>query len=135
MGDERSRGTRCFGCAHDNPYGLQLRVEASGDGAGTARLVPRPEHEGPPGHLHGGLAATALDETMGWLAHDSEDDGWVTATLEIRYRRPVPLDRGPLLIEAETRKRSARRKRLTARLVLADGTVAVEARSVFVRVV
>lgn len=126
--------SQCFGCAPDNAYGLGLWVEAAGDGRGAAELRPRPEHEGPPGHLHGGLAATALDEAMGWAAHDSADDGWVTATLEVRYRKPVPLDAGSLRVEAETVKRSGRRKRLAARLILADGTVAVEAESVFVKV-
>lgn len=136
MSDERGTrtGSMCFGCEPDNPYGLALAVEATGNGLGTAELVPRPEHEGPPGHLHGGLAATALDETMGWVAHDTTEDGWVTATLEVRYRKPIPLDGAPLRVEAETVKRSGRRKRLAARLLLGDGTVAVEAESVFVRV-
>lgn len=144
MADQRDPGSgprpgprtdaQCFGCAPDNPYGLGLSVQASGDGHGTAELVPRPEHEGPPGHLHGGLAATALDEAMGWVAHDTTEDGWVTATLEVRYRKPVPLDAGTLRVVAETVNRSGRRKRMAARLLLDDGTVAVEAESVFVKV-
>ncbi len=131
--DER-RGERCFGCSAESPSGLRLEVDHGGDGTATAILRPRPEHEGPPGHLHGGLVATALDEIMGWAAHETADDGWVTATIEVRYRRPVPLGEGPYRIEAETTRASGRRKRLIARLLLGDGSVAAEARGTFVRV-
>ena len=122
----------CFGCSPDNPYGLRLEVEHRGDGTGLAVLRPRAEHEGPPGHLHGGLAATALDEAMAWVAHRTDGEACVTATMELRYRRPVPLDGGPYRIEVETVKASGRRRRMAARLLLAGGEVAVEAEAVFV---
>lgn len=124
----------CFGCAKDNSHGLHVVFEPGTDGTGTAEFRPRPEHEGPPGHLHGGLSATALDEAMGWTAHETAAERWVTGRLEIRYRQPVPLDGGPYRIEIETVKASGRRKTLSARLFLADGTVAVEGQSIFVRV-
>lgn len=124
----------CFGCSEKNPHGLHVTFEPGPDGTGTAYVAPRPEHEGPPGYLHGGLSATALDEAMGWTAHETAEDKWVTGTLEIRYRRPVPLDGGPFRIETETLKHSSRRKRLAGHLLLADGTVAVEGEAVFIKV-
>lgn len=126
--------SQCFGCAQDNPQGLHLVVHHDGDGPVWAQFSPRPEHEGPPGHVHGGLAATALDEAMGWAAFESEDEAWVTASLQVRYRRPVPLAAGPYRIETEMVKHSGRRKRITGRLLLGDGSPAVEAEAVFVRV-
>jgi acyl-CoA thioesterase FadM len=75
----------------------------------------------------------ALDETLaavGWLL---DGQHVVTATLELRYRRPVPLSAGPLRVEAwRVGRESARRWRVEGRLLLADATVAVEGRGIFV---
>ena len=58
----------------------------------------------------------------------------VTATLDLRYRRPVPLGAGPLRIEAwRDRPEPRRRQRVHGRLVLPDGEVAVEATGIFVQ--
>lgn len=101
----------------------------------VASFVPRFEHRGAPGFLHGGFAAMALDETLaavGWLLDETHV---VTATLELRYRRPVPLAGGPLRVEAwrvGSREAASRRWRVEGRLLLADGTVAVEGRGIFV---
>ena len=111
--------------------GLDFRAEEPGV---VATFVPRYEHRGAPGFLHGGFAAMALDETLaaiGWLL-----DGVhvVTATLELRYRRPVPISGEPLRIEAwrADRGMTGRRLRAEGRLLLGDGTVAVEGRGIFV---
>ena len=120
-GDDREAGS----------MGLEFRAEPPGV---VARFTPRFEHRGAPGFLHGGFAAMALDETLaaiGWLL-----DGVhvVTATLELRYRRPVPISGGPLRIEAwrSDRGMTGRRLRAEGRLLLDDGTVAVEGRGIFV---
>lgn len=120
-GDDRSAGS----------MGLDFRVEPPGV---VAAFSPRHEHRGAPGFLHGGFAAMALDETLaavGWLLDGTHV---VTATLELRYRRPVPLAAGPLRIEAwrVDAATSSRRWRVEGRLCLADGTVAVEGRGIFV---
>jgi acyl-coenzyme A thioesterase PaaI-like protein len=120
-GDDRSAGS----------MGLDFRVEPPGV---VATFVPRHEHRGAPGFLHGGFAAMALDETLaavGWLLDDTHV---VTATLELRYRRPVPLAGGPLRVEAwrVNAGSTSRRWRVEGRLLLADGTPAVEGRGIFV---
>jgi acyl-coenzyme A thioesterase PaaI-like protein len=123
----------CYGHGDDNPIGLGLTFEA-GDGSISASFVPRAEHRGPPGHLHGGVAATALDETMAALGWVLDGVHCVTATLELRYRKPVPLAAGPLRIEAWPARdeRGRRARRVHGQLLLADGTVAVEATGIFV---
>lgn len=123
----------CYGCGDDNPIGLGLDFSRSGDGIASV-FRPRPEHQGAPGFLHGGVAATALDETMAAVGWVLDQVHWVTATLELKYRRPVPLDGAPLRVEAwrEAATGSPRRRRCFGRLVLADGTVAVEGTGIFV---
>ena len=132
MADVQSLYPHCFGCAEENPDGLRLRLHRDDETVWT-EFQPRRGHEGPPGFLHGGAAAGALDETMAWAAYVNEDEAWVTATLELRFRQPVPLDGGPYRIETELKKEAGRRKRVAGRFLLHDGTVAVEAEAVFVK--
>ena len=59
----------------------------------------------------------------------------VTATLELKYRRPVPLDGEPLRIEGwRTDVAPKRRHKVHGRLILADGTTAVEGTGIFISV-
>lgn len=101
----------------------------------VSSFTPDTGHRGPPGFLHGGLAAAVLDETMAALSIVA--DGWhsVTATLELRYRSPVPLDGRPLRIEAWRDAAAGRRvQKIHGRLLTSDGIAAVEATGLFVRV-
>ena len=121
------------GTTGENPLGLGLVFRKEAPGL-VATFEPKPGHRGPPGFLHGGIAATVLDETMASLGWALDDVPCVTATLEIRYRKPVPLDGTPLRIEAWRERPEARRtQRVKGRLLLADGTVAVEASGIFVQ--
>jgi acyl-coenzyme A thioesterase PaaI-like protein len=123
----------CYGCGDDNPVGLRMQFVTTDEGV-TATFWPKEFHQGAPGFLHGGVAATALDETMaavGWLV---DGQRMVTGTLELRYRRPVPLDGLPLTIHAWSEGPSRRHRRMHGRLLLADDEVAVEASGIFVSV-
>lgn len=124
----------CYGCGDDNPIGLGLVFTPEPPGV-TAEFRPRPEHCGAPGLVHGGVLATALDETMAALGYVLDGAHCVTATLELKYRVPVPLDARPLRIEAwrDTRE-SRRRQRVHGRLSLPDGVAAVSASGIFVQV-
>lgn len=85
--------------------------------------------------LHGGLAATLLDETMAALSWARRKEHSVTATLSLRYRREVPIGSGTLRVEAwYADSRSGRVRKVHGRLLLSDGTPAVEASGLFVRV-
>jgi acyl-coenzyme A thioesterase PaaI-like protein len=95
----------CFGCGHANPKGLHLRsYPVVGRGAGTtvAEFRPWPEHDNGFGFLNGGLIATVLVCHSGATVYHGVDVGaiptdpgppalFVTAGLDIRYLRPVPL--------------------------------------------
>jgi acyl-coenzyme A thioesterase PaaI-like protein len=121
------------GVTGEDPLGLGLRFFREPPGL-VARYEPKAGHRGPPGHLHGGMAATVLDETMASLGWALDGVPCVTATLEVRYRKAVPLDGGPLRIEAWRERAEPRRtQRVRGRLLLADGTVAVEATGIFVQ--
>ena len=101
----------------------------------VSTFLPTAADCGRPGFLHGGLAATLLDETMAALSWATRREHSVTATLSLRYRIPVPVDDGPLRMEAWYADSRPRRVReVHGRLLLRDGTAAVEATGLFVRV-
>lgn len=80
----------CFACGQQNPFGLHLRFELEPDGI-VAYFTPGPHLQGFAGVLHGGIAATILDDVMNNLVSRTRAELAVTATLEVRLRRPVPV--------------------------------------------
>jgi acyl-coenzyme A thioesterase PaaI-like protein len=115
---------QCFACGDDNPIGMHLEdIRREGDEV-RATLHPRPEYQSYPGMLHGGLSATALDEIMGYAAILLTGIWSATATMEVRFRAPVPYDQALELVAGVTETRG-RRVRAWARLHLPDGSVAV----------
>jgi acyl-coenzyme A thioesterase PaaI-like protein len=121
----------------ETPLGLGLRYsleERAGQQVLVGLFSPGPQHRGAPGFLHGGMAAAALDETMAGVSYALDRVRTVTGTLNLRYRRPVPLSAAPLRVEAWRERHHARRAhRIRGRIVLPDGTVAVEATGIFVQ--
>ena len=92
-------------------------------------IVPDGAWAGPPGVLHGGMAAALLDECMGALSHGLDQIATVTVTLDLRFRFPVPLDGRPVRLESwREHPELRRRNRVHGRLLLADVSPAVEAR-------
>jgi acyl-coenzyme A thioesterase PaaI-like protein len=121
----------------DRPPGLGLQYSLE-DCDGRKVLVglfrPGPQHQGAQGFLHGGVAATALDETMAGVSYALGRIRTVTGTLNLRYRRPVPLSGQVLRVEAWPERPGARRVHvIRGRIVLPDATVAVEAKGIFVQ--
>jgi acyl-coenzyme A thioesterase PaaI-like protein len=121
----------------DKPLGLGLQYsleEHDGRTVLVGLFQPGPQHQGAKGFLHGGMAATALDEAMAGVSYARDRTRTVTATLNLRYRRLVPLSTGPLRVEAWAEREGAKKiHRIRGRIVLPDGTVAVEAKGIFVQ--
>ena len=116
---------RCFVCGVENPYGLKLPVEQSGADRVSAEFVAEDRYRGWSDYLHGGVLTLIFDEMMGWLSRYMGHDA-MTARLEVRYRKPVPL--GSRLLFSAVLHRQVKRLldiKLCARL--ADESVAAEA--------
>ncbi len=89
----------CFGCGKNNPIGLKLEFDLDEDNLTVeGRFTPKVEHAGYKGIMHGGLVATLLDEAMVKLLWDAGISA-VTASLEVRLVKPVPVGR-ELVIKA-----------------------------------
>lgn len=117
----------CFVCGLKNPYGLQLVF--FDNGANEVRCeYTIPEHfQGYPGIAHGGVVAAILDETVGRVSMIGDPLHFMmTASMQIKYRQPVPLNT-PLTIIGRKLKARGRVARAAGAVYLPDGRAAVEA--------
>jgi len=123
----------CLVCGTENAAGLRGRFYELDDGQILGLFRLRPEHQSYPGRLHGGIISAALDETIGRAITIVHPGAWgVTAELTVRFRKPVPLDRGLRVVGRITR--DARRLfEGTGEVLLDDGTVAAEASGKYLR--
>jgi uncharacterized protein (TIGR00369 family) len=123
----------CMVCGVDNTAGLGARFFELDSGELLGVFRPLNEHQGYPGRLHGGIASTVLDETIGRAINISDPNAWgVTVELAVRFRKPVPLD-GEVRALGRITRDSSRLFEGTGEIVLPDGTVAVEATGKYVK--
>ena len=125
---------QCFGCGGGQSHGLHLQARAGAGVSVTAEFTVQPAHQGAPGLAHGGVLASALDETLGslnWLLRTIA----VTGRLETDFVRPVPVG-AALHLEAEVTAVAGRKiySTATGRIGGPDGPVAVRADALFIEV-
>jgi len=119
----------CFVCGRENPIGLRLTFETDGERVFT-QFTPRPEHQGYPGVLHGGITSAILDEVIGRTA--IANGLWMmTAQMEVRYRAPIPIGQ-PIRAMGEIVEVRRRLMKARGEIRLANGTLAAEATATFV---
>ncbi len=127
------RTNRCFGCGPANRDGLRLKFFSEGIDDRAICTVKMPQrYEGPPGHLHGGIIATLLDEAMG-KANKLAGVVAMTRTMEIEYLRPVPL-KVPLTLEGWGVKREGRKHWNAAEIRAEDGEVLARSTGLFIAI-
>ena len=124
-------GNGCFACGLANPIGLHIDGFRQREGDVLAGFTARRELQGIIGSLHGGIAATALDEILVWAGIIQEEVLTVTARLEIRYRRPVGNLHGPIRLRARVDERRGRRLTMSGELDPGDGAAAVTASGLY----
>jgi len=108
---------------------LKFGADASGKHYACHFRLGR-RYTGPPGHCHGGIIATILDDAMSKL-NKLRDLPAATARMTVEYLRPVPLHK-PLRVESREIGRRGRRLGRTAEILDDKGTVLARSRGVFV---
>jgi len=134
--DWKTQGTSrmCFVCGRENPVGLHLHFYEDPEAHQIIAPLNIPEkYQGYPGVVHGGILATILDETTGRAINVGRDEEqfWVTAKLEMRYRQPTPTETPLTAVGWVVRLRS-RTAEVAGEIRLPDGTVTAEAAAVVV---
>jgi len=122
----------CFVCGRKNPIGLRAHFYSGDDGCVYADYTPRPEHQSYPGVMHGGLITAMLDEIIGRTA--IAGNLWcMTAKLEVRFKKPVPIG-APLKLKGTLTKKTSRLIEGRGEIRLADGSLAVEAIGTYLKI-
>ena len=77
----------CLVCGRENPHGLKLsQFVDPQSGIVKVEFVPRAEHIGFEGIVHGGVLATVLDEAMVWAATWEGKRFCVCGEMSVRFR-------------------------------------------------
>lgn len=112
-----------------NPVAPPLVVHRDADGRVRADFDMGAAYEGPPGHVHGGIAALVLDHLLGEAASDGVNPRF-TGTITLRYLRTTRL--GRLHAEAKVTHGEGVKTYAAGHLADEDG-VTVEAHGVFIQ--
>jgi uncharacterized protein (TIGR00369 family) len=117
----------CLVCGLKNNFGLKTSFLELENGELAAVFTTMEEHQSYPGRLHGGIAGSILDETIGRAIMINQGNIWgVTIELNVSYKKPIPLNQ-PLMAIGRITKDSSRIFEGTGEIMLPDGTVAVTA--------
>ncbi|MGV0645380.1 PaaI family thioesterase [Mycolicibacterium sp. XJ879] len=125
-GDRMAWGNPVIGIR--NPFAPPLVVHRDADGRVHTDFDMGAAYEGPPGHVHGGIAALVLDHLLGEAAADGLNPRF-TGTITLRYLRTTRL--GRLHAEAKITHSEGVKTYATGYLADAEG-VTVEAEGVFI---
>lgn len=132
MGDrvtgKQPNSRMCLVCGLKNDAGLHASFYETESEHLVAVFTPMEHHQGYPSRLHGGLAASILDETIGRAIRLRYGDQlWgVTIELRTRFRQPIPLGQ-PLHVVGWITHETRRHFEGTGHVLLTDGSVAAEA--------
>ena len=123
----------CFGCGANNPEGMRLRFTYDKERkCFVCRFRLGKRYTGPPGHCHGGIIATILDEGMGKV-NKLRQVVALTSEITVNYLKPVPLKQ-PLRVESREVKVKGRRHINMAEILNEKGEVLARSRGLFIAI-
>ena len=118
----------CLVCGIENPFGLKTKFYELENKEVVGYFTGHTYLQSYPHILHGGISATILDETIGRaiMAHYGQESFGVTIELNLKYKKPVPLD-VELKVVGRIVSDKGRIFEGTGELILPNGEVAVTA--------
>jgi acyl-coenzyme A thioesterase PaaI-like protein len=124
----------CFVCGEMNDFGLHAKFYETDTNELVAFITPSEQHQGYPGRMHGGIAATILDETIARSICNGKDEQLWGVTLEFKtkFRKPVPLGQ-ELKVVGRVTSEGTRSFEGTAEILLQNGEIAVSAEGKYIK--
>src|SRR6201998_4370167 len=123
----------CFACGKNNPAGMRLKFNYDEErDSFVCRFRLGKPNTGPPGHCHGGIIATILDEARGKvnkLRHVIA----LTSEITVNYVKPVPLNK-PLRVESREASVKGRRHVNMAEILNQKGEVLARSKGLFIAI-
>jgi len=124
---------RCFVCGPDNPEGMHLEFTLDEQRKTfVCHFTLDSRYTGPPGHCHGGIIATILDEAMGKVNKLRQVIA-VTKEMTVEYLKPVPLHK-PLRVESREVSVHGRQHINMAEILDAQDEVLARSRGTFIAI-
>src|SRR5579862_7136912 len=124
---------QCFVCGRDNPDGMRLKFAYDEErNCFVCRFRLGKRYVGPPGHCHGGIIATILDDAMGKV-NRLRDVVALTSQITVNYLKPVPLHK-PLRVESHEIGVRGRRHLNAAAILNSKGEVLASSEGVFIAI-
>ena len=111
----------CFVCGVNNDFGLRAKFYETDANELVALINPSEQHQGYPGRMHGGIAATILDETIARSICNGKDEQIWGVTLELK-------------IVGRVTSEGTRSFEGTGEIVLPNGEIAVSAEGRYMKV-
>ena len=123
----------CFACGPDNPDGMHLQFTLDEERrAFVCNFTLDKRYTGPPGHCHGGIIATILDDAMGKV-NKLRDVVAVTKEMTVEYLLPVPLEK-PLRVEGREVAVHGRQHVNMAEIFNEAGDILARSRGIFIAI-
>lgn len=124
---KQNNSKMCFVCGMQNENGLKAAFYELENEEIIAIFSPLEEHQSYPERLHGGVATAVLDETIGRAVNIRHGGIWgVTVELNLKYRKPIPLDQ-ELRVVARITRDTSRIFEGTGEILLPNGEIAATA--------
>ena len=121
----------CLVCGVKNDLGLKARFYQLENGELASVFNSKEFHQSYPGRVHGGISAAILDETIGRAISVSDETVWgVTGSLELRYKKPVPID---IITVARVTRDTRKLFEGEGEIILPNGEIAVTAKAKYVK--
>ena len=129
----RMQKNYCFACGQNNAEGMRLKFAYDEErDCLVCRFRLGKRFTGPPGHCHGGIIATILDEAMGKvnkLRHVIA----LTSQITVDYLKPVPLNK-PLRVESREVRVRGRKHVNMAEILNQKDEVLARSRALFIAI-
>lgn len=123
----------CFACGKNNPEGMRLKFAYDEErDCFVCRFRLGKRYTGPPGHAHGGIIATILDEAMGKV-NKLRHVVALTSQITVNYLKPVPLNK-PLRVESREVRVRGRRHTNMAEILNRNGEVLARSQGTFIAI-
>lgn len=114
----------------ENPIAPPFLFRGRSDGSIRGEATLGLPYQGPPGMVHGGVAALVLDHALG-CANGYAGTSGMTGWLKVRYHRTTPLFE-PLVVTARQTSVEGRKIHTVGAIAAADGGVCVSAEGLFI---
>ncbi len=123
----------CFACGKNNAEGMRLKFTYDEErDCFVCRFRLARRYTGPPGHAHGGIIATILDEAMGKV-NKLRHVVALTSQITVNYLKPVPLNQ-PLRVESREVRVRGRRHINMAEIFNRNGEVLAQSQGTFIAI-